>query len=397
MRNFWVATLFALITAVLATGCGEDTQEGGGSGGADDGRTERQAQQSTSAGAETTAPEDTAEETTTPPAPETTSDPPEPESAQEEPDRATGQAAAGEQPPTEEPTTQEPVPAEPPAVQEKTSEDAAPAEEAAGNASPESGSGSHAQSPGLQTAREQNAGREAPFIASPEASGGTSGGASGIRDVRFASHQGYERLVVDFGAGGAPAASVPEWSLASPTGEGYARIALPGVGATATTDAQLGGSIMDSFYVVRAPGGGMFIDIFATGAFQYRVIELSEPGRLAIDYRSSVTPLAIPLPERNENTVVTQPREGQPITGPLTVSGYSRNFEASNNIVLLGPGGEVLAQKNALGNDWADTWGYFETTLQVPAFQGQGTLQVGTQSARDGSFEGVELPVSYGG
>jgi hypothetical protein len=153
----------------------------------------------------------------------------------------------------------------------------------------------------------------------------------------------------------------------------------------------------DNFYVVRAPGGGMFVDLFATGAFQYRVTELSDPGRLVVDYRPASVDLSFSIPAQSEKTVLFEPRKGEAITSPLRVSGYSRNFEASNTIVLRDSSGKVLSQSTALSNDWAETWGYFETSLEFPAFEGRATLQVGSQSPRDGSFEGAEVPVTYGG
>ncbi len=250
------------------------------------------------------------------------------------------------------------------------------------------------------TAEEQTTDEEATrasFTAAPEMSGGTEGAADGIQGVRFERAGGYEQAIIDFGSGGAPASQVPAWSLSSPTGEGYARITFPDVEATAISDGSLGGSILDNFYVVRAPGGGMFVDLLATGAFQYRVTELSDPGRLAIDYRPASVELGFPLPARAERTVLFEPRVGEAVTDPLRVSGYSRNFEASNTIILRDPNGNVLLQTTVLSNDWLDAWGYFEVLLEIPAFEGQAILQVGTESPRDGSFEGVEVPITYSG
>jgi hypothetical protein len=238
---------------------------------------------------------------------------------------------------------------------------------------------------------------EAPFTAAPEVNGGLEGAADGIRGVRFGKHEGYERAVIDFGSGGAPASWVPAWSLSSPTGEGYARITFPDVRATSVSDGQFGGSILDNFYVVRAPGEGMFVDVFATGAFQYRTTELSDPGRLVIDYRPASVDLDFPIPAQANRMVLFEPRKGEAVTSPLRVSGYSRNFEASNTVVLRDPSGNVLSRRTVLSNDWAETWGYFEAPLEFPAFEGLATLGVGAESARDGSFEGVEVPVSYGG
>jgi hypothetical protein len=238
---------------------------------------------------------------------------------------------------------------------------------------------------------------EASFTAAPEMNGGSEGAADSIREVRFGKHEGYERAVIDFGSENSPASRVPVWSLSSPTGEGYARITFPGVDTTSVSDGAFGGSILDNFYVVRAPSGGIFVDIFATGAFQYRVTELSDPGRLAIDYRPASVDLSFPIPAQVKSTVLFEPREGEVITSPLKVSGYSRNFEASNTITLRDSSGNVLSRRTVLSNDWAETWGYFETSLEFPAFEGQATLQAGSESPRDGSFEGVAVSVTYGG
>ncbi len=237
---------------------------------------------------------------------------------------------------------------------------------------------------------------ETPFTAAPEMSGGSQGAADGISEVSFERREGYERAIVGFGSGGVLASGVPTWSLSSPEGEGYARITFPGVDSTSVSDGVLGGSILDNFYVVRAPGGGLFVDVFATGAFQYRVTELDDPARLAVDYRPASVDLGSPIPAREERTVLFEPRVGEAVTSPLKVSGYSRNPEASNTITLVDPDGNVLSRSTVLSNDWLETWGYFEASLEFPPFEGQATLRVGGQRARDGSFEGVEAPVVYG-
>ena len=94
------------------------------------------------------------------------------------------------------------------------------------------------------TSEEKRAGegtREAgaPFTAVPEMSGGAEGVADDILGVRFERSEGYERAIIDFGLGGAPASRVPAWSLSSPTGEGYARITFPDVEATSVSDGSL--------------------------------------------------------------------------------------------------------------------------------------------------------------
>jgi hypothetical protein len=45
--------------------------------------------------------------------------------------------------------------------------------------------------------------------------GGLEGAADSMREVRLGKHEGYERVVIDFGSEGAPASRVPVWSLSS--------------------------------------------------------------------------------------------------------------------------------------------------------------------------------------
>lgn len=235
---------------------------------------------------------------------------------------------------------------------------------------------------------------EPPFSAATEASGGRGIGADGVLAVRHGVHEGHERVVLDLGSGQSPAESVPAWSLSTPEGDGVLRVSLPSVASTSVSDGSLGEGFLEGFHVVRAPDGGVFVDILSSEAFTYRTLDLTDPARLVVDLRTSDIETAIPPPTEGGNTVVTTPRAGESVSNPLTVSGYSRNFEANNEIILLDASGGAIAQTNATGNDWAATWGYFEATLDIPPeFTGSGTLRVGATSARDGSFEGVEIPV----
>ena len=232
-----------------------------------------------------------------------------------------------------------------------------------------------------------------PFVARPEASGGSSYKADTILALRYGVHQGYERVVIDLGTGDEPAETVPEWTLMSSADDGLLRVTLPSTSATGVSNGKLGDALLESFHVVRAPGGGMFVDVFARKAFVYRVLELSDPARLVVDFKPGGKSLEVPMPAVGGNTVLVEPRADARIGDPLTISGYSRNFEASNTIVLTDSDGEVVIRRTVLSNDWTSTWGYFEATLDLPPFGGKGTLRVGTESARDGTFDGVEVPV----
>lgn len=266
-------------------------------------------------------------------------------------------------------------------------EEPAVTEVAAAGVRPEATSG---VTPGGET---EGSSSGAPFVADPEASGGSGRGADGILAVRFGMHEDYERVVLDLGTGREPAGTVPEWTLLSSAGDGLLRVSLPSVSATGVSDGSFGGSLLEDFYVVRAPEGGMFVDVLARETFTYRVLELEDPARLVIDFKPSGAPLEVPLPAEGGDTVLIEPRPGSRVDGTLTVSGYSRNPEASNSIVLMDSGDDVVARETTRSNDWSATWGYFEATLEVPPFAGRGTLRAGAQSARDGDFRGVEIPV----
>jgi hypothetical protein len=231
-----------------------------------------------------------------------------------------------------------------------------------------------------------------PFVAKTQASGGSGYDADTVLAVRYEVNEDYERVVIDLGTGLEPASLVPKWSLVSQEGNGLLRVTLPSASATCVSDGEFGGGLLDSFHVVRAPEGGMFMDIFVRESFLYRVVELGDPARFVVDFKPKGD-LKAPLPAKDGDTVLVEPRPHASISDPLTVNGYSRNSEAANTITLIDSNGKVLVRRSVPSNEWNHSWGYFEATLDLPALSGSGTLKVGTENAGDGSFEGVEIPV----
>lgn len=219
-----------------------------------------------------------------------------------------------------------------------------------------------------------------------------------ITDIRVGQHPHFERLVIDIATEQGAASGVPHWRIEKAPGEGVVRIHLPTVTETAFTDAQL----VDKFdwfthvYVVRAPDGSLFVDVFIPAEYQIRLQELSDPLRLAIDVAPGGKETHV-LPATAKNTVLITPRPGAKLKGTVTVSGYSRNFEANNVIILKDSAGKEIDRAIVTSTDYVETWGFFSKELEIPAGTGTGTLLVGDFDAEDGKFEGVTIPVQFGG
>ncbi len=222
--------------------------------------------------------------------------------------------------------------------------------------------------------------------------------AARITDIRLGKHPHFERLVIDFATEQGDANGVPHWRIEKAPGEGVVRIHLPTVTETAFTDAQL----VDKFdwfthvYVVRAPDGSLFVDVFIPAEYQVRLQELWDPLRLVVDVAPGGKETHI-LPATAKNMVLITPRPGATLQGTVTVSGYSRNFEANNVIILKDSAGKEIDRALVNSTDYVETWGFFSKEIAIPAGTGTGTLQVGDFDAQDGKFDGVTIPVQFGG
>jgi len=238
---------------------------------------------------------------------------------------------------------------------------------------------------------EDGGGGEDAFVASGESSGGEAGAADRIEDVRFQIFDGYERLIVDFG-GGDGRAGVPRWTVESPEEGGYVRLRFPGVRSTRVAHEDFVGSVLDELYVVRDSGDGLFVDVFGTHGFRYRVTELPESGHLAVDLRGVPEEIRFP-PTTGDRSVVLQPREAEEVESPIDVKGYARLFEGQVTASLLDRERDVLASETVWTDDWASAWGRFGATLEFSDYEGLATLRVSGRSSKDGSFVGTETEV----
>ncbi len=98
------------------------------------------------------------------------------------------------------------------------------------------------------------------------------------------------------------------------------------------------------------------------------------------------------------NIIVTQPRPGDTITSPVTVTGKARVFEAAASTRVLSSDGRELGITHFMASKGAPDFGDFsaKVSFQVPPGVTQGIVEVYTNSPKDGSvIDLVRIPVRF--
>ena len=270
----------------------------------------------------------------------------------------------------------------------------APGTTAAATASP--GATAEAEGPDADTAE----GSYSSWSGTGGEGGGNEGAADRIRGVEFEVHEGYERVLIEFGSGDREEDGLPRWTLHKPAEGGYVRLRLPGVTSTHTDGEDLAGLATAAYYVVRHPQEGLFVDVVALGAFEYRATELPETDQFAVDFRRAPGGLTCPVVQ-DDDTVVTQPCEAEEVAAgaPLAVEGYARNPGGSLALVLLNEEGALIAEETAQASAGKnDAWRHFESSVAVPPpYEGLAYLQVvGDRGSDEGASARTEVPVFVG-
>jgi hypothetical protein len=223
--------------------------------------------------------------------------------------------------------------------------------------------------------------------------GGGAGDAGAVRALRWNAHEGCERFVIDLADGGDEPAGAPGRVRAELLRElGVVRVSLLDVERVGpeATEAGFGGALAGAAYAVRSPEGRwVFVDLHLAGSAEARLLLLRDPARVVVDLRPGGAPLP-PPPATGTRVVVLEPRAGD-ASYPVKVHGYARTFEA-NVVARLERAGEELLETFTTATAWVDAWGHFELTIpRGPA--GEVMLHVGEYSAKDGSWEGVRIPL----
>lgn len=216
------------------------------------------------------------------------------------------------------------------------------------------------------------------------------GDARGIAELRWAAHEGCERLVIDLATvDGAPAIAVGATTVAL-VEPGILRIQLSeAVTLTAVADTTFDGDLIERAYAVRDRAGSLFVDLVLASSVEARAAALESPARVVVDVVPGRGDLDS-FPAIGENIVVISPLSGE-ASYPLGVAGYSRTFEA--NVVARIRSGDAAAEFFTTATDYLETWGVFEMEFEAGPL-GQVELFVGEDSPVDGSERGVIVPLT---
>jgi hypothetical protein len=237
--------------------------------------------------------------------------------------------------------------------------------------------------------------RGEPFVADGalRVAGAAPGPAREVSRLRWEAHDGCERFVIDLAdADGSPAAAAGSVAVELIRDLGVIRVTLRDVEQVNAdaTDTRPDGTLIRAAHVVRSPEGGhMFVDLHLGQPAEAHALLLQDPARVVIDVR----PGGAPLPERtpaSPRVVVLEPRAGT-ASYPLRVSGYARTFEA-NVVARIEKAGAEPVETFTTSTGWVDAWGYYSLVIDAGP-TGSIVLHVGEYSARDGTWEGVRVPL----
>lgn len=214
-----------------------------------------------------------------------------------------------------------------------------------------------------------------------------------ISALRWERHDGCERLVLDLvDAQGEPAERPGRVGVEALRNLGVVRVTMEDVEwvAPEAADATFEGPLTGAAFAVFAPEGRwVYVDVHLREAAEVSALTLQDPARVVVDLRPGGGPVPEPA-SRGQGVVVLEPRPGE-AAYPLTVTGYARTFEA-NVVVRLEREGADVHQDFTTATAWADAWGHYTFSIEDGPV-GSVVLHVGEHSARDGTWQGVAVPL----
>ena len=199
--------------------------------------------------------------------------------------------------------------------------------------------------------------------------------------------QGCESFQIDFETiEGAPSTTPPSAIVEYLDTRQVIRVFLD-IDKTVITDQSIETELVDRLYVVRALNGGMFVDFHLAKPVEARARITNSPAQLTLQLQSGTLPFE-GTAALSQHAVVVEPSDGSVGATSVRISGYARTFEA-NVLIIATSGDRVVTETNAVAADWLETWGEFQTRLDLPA--GETSIFVGESSPKDGSLSGVTI------
>ncbi len=201
---------------------------------------------------------------------------------------------------------------------------------------------------------------------------------------------GCERFRLDFETNeGAPATTPPSVAVEFLASGQILRLHLD-VDRTVLTDQLVETVLVDRLYVVRSLDGGMFVDLHLAAPSQARAEVRNSPAGLTVELQMGIQPFT-GTATVGDQVVVVEPSPGAETSTTFEVNGYARTFEG-NVLVVVTSAGQAVAKTNTQAADWAETWGEFQTTVEV--LPGPTSLFVGEESQDDGSLSGAMVEIT---
>lgn len=213
--------------------------------------------------------------------------------------------------------------------------------------------------------------------------------------IRWREEDGCETFEMEFEtAEGAPATTPPSVTAEFLDDLGVLRVSTSAV-ETVITDQLVETALVKRLYVVRALGGGMFVDLHLAAPAQARLDLTSSPARLELQIQPGILAYSR-QPVIADMIVLTSPTDDATVPTTLTIEGYARGIgDDVAAVAIVGQEGEdAVLEADATTADNTRTWGEFR--VQMELLPGPVSLFVGDRDSEPGGFEGVSIDLTAG-
>ena len=202
---------------------------------------------------------------------------------------------------------------------------------------------------------------------------------------------GCERFHLDFETNeGAPATTPPSVAVEFLDSGQVLRIHLD-LERTVLTDQLVETPLVSRLYVVRALEGGLFVDLHLAAPSQAQAQVRNSPAGLTVELQMGIQPFTGTATIADQ-VVVIEPSPGEETGTSFEVNGYARTFEG-NVVVIANPTGAGTGGGHSTqAADWAETWGEFQTVIDVQP--GMYLVSVGEESSDDPSISGAIVEIT---